>query len=249
MRGILSRLRDPERQFVALLERAHVTSDASWRDHRETGADQVAMWQFFLRTPVWVLASGRGEVYVFDLGGAPTGMAAFDEQVLRDWRDSDPSPDGVGTTQLNVSDFCFSMWLLGADSVAVRINPRVRDGFFEVGRDDLAWLGAGLVPWYRVLGQAPPTDAQRASLISVVRGVPGLDAARLILTASSDGTGPCLELVVREDLPARDLADISEMVRERLDTQSHEVHRLALVIHDAHHDLPQEIAGWPVPLE
>jgi hypothetical protein len=249
MKSFLSRLRDPERQFVALLERAHVTSDASWRDHNETGADQVAMWQFFLRTPVWVLTSDGGGVFVFELGETPTGMAAFDEQVLRDWWESNPGTNGVGTTRINVSDFCFSMWLLEADSVAVRINPRVRDGFFEVGRDDLAWLGAGLVPWYRVLGQAPPTDAQRAGLTSVVRGVPGLDAARLILTASSDGTGPCLELVVREDLPARDLADISEMVRKRLDTESHEVHRLALVIHDAHHDLPQELVGWPVPME
>jgi hypothetical protein len=43
------------------------------------------------------------------------------------------------------------MWSLGADSVAVRVNPRVMDGFFEVGRDDLDWLAWDLVPSFRAI--------------------------------------------------------------------------------------------------
>jgi hypothetical protein len=249
MRGILSRLRGPDREFVALLERARVTSGPRWRDIKETGGEQVSMWQFFLRAPIWVVTSGRGEVSSFELGGRSTGMAAFDEQVLRDWWGSDPSLDGAGFTRVSVPHFCLTMWSLEADCVAVRVDPRVHDAFFDVCGDDLAWLAAGLVPWYRVIGQAPLNDPRKAGLVSAVAGVAGLDAVRLVLTSSSDHTGPCLELVVSEDMPARDRVAIGETVRERLEAQPHEVHQVALVVHGDHIELPEEIAGWPVPLE
>jgi hypothetical protein len=96
--GFLSRLRNPERRFVELLERARVTIDPGWRQRQDTVDDPLAMWECFLRMRVWVLISDGGDVFAFDLGGIPTGMAAFDEQVLRDWSESNPSLDGVGTT-------------------------------------------------------------------------------------------------------------------------------------------------------
>ena len=239
MRRFLSRRPDPERRFVELLKRADATTDSSL-DHAAAN-EQVPMWVQFLTMPVWWLISDRGLVSVFDIGEVPTGMAAFSEHVLRDWA-ADRDMQGYRTAQVSAPECCHTMWALEADSLALRIDPRIYESYLEIDDDSLAWLGSGLVPHARMAGQPPWSEATRSEAREVVDGIAGVDEARLIgAFVSEEDTVECLELVAREDLSRQDEVSIFETVRERLDGG------LALVVHQQHVTLSQSVAHWPVP--
>ena len=220
-------------------------TDPSWRDHATS--EVFALWGQLLKMHVWVLMSDEGLVPVFDLGGTPTGMVAFDEQVLRDWAGPEDL-QGHETARVNVPDCCHTMWSLGADSLAFAIDPRITEAFLEVGHDDLAWLGSGLVPSARAAGEPAVSDTTRSTVVSALDGIAGVDEARLIgAFVSEEDDVDCLELVVREDLPRQDQVSVFETVRGRLDTAERAgALQLALVVHQNHVTLSPGVSSWPV---
>ncbi len=207
-----------------------------------------AMWAQLLKMQVWWLISDRGLASIFDIGGVPTGMAAFDEQVLHDWWGSDQDPQGYRTMQVSAPECCYTMWSLGADSLAFRIDPRITEAFLGVGHDDLAWLGSGLVPSARAAGEPSVSDATGSTVVTALGGIAGVDEARLIgAVVSEDEDVDCLELVVREALSTQDKVNIFETVREKLDTAERAgALQLALVVHQNHVTLNPGVSSWPV---
>ena len=103
------------------------------------------MWVQFLQMQVWWLVSDQGLVSVFDIGEVATGMAAFDEQVLRDWAAA-KGMQGHGTAQIGASECCYTMWSLGAELLAVRIDPRVFESYLEYGATTSPGWGQGSCP-------------------------------------------------------------------------------------------------------
>ena len=205
------------------------------------------MWVQFLKMQVWWLISDRGLVSVFDIGEVPTGMAAFSEQVLRDWA-ADRDMQGYGTAQVSAPECCHTMWTLEAESLAFRIDPRIYESYLEVDHDYLAWLGSGLVPHARAaVGQVSPSEATRSEAGEAVDGIAGIDVARLIgAMVSEEDIVECLELVAREDMSKQAQVSIFETVHERLDTAEPVLGRLALVVHQRPVILSPGVASWPV---
>ena len=76
----------------------------------------------------------------FDIGGIATGMAAFDEQVLREWA-ADRGLQDHRTARVSAPECCYTLWSVGAESLAFRIDPRIFESYFEVDHNNLAWLG------------------------------------------------------------------------------------------------------------
>jgi hypothetical protein len=244
MRRFLSRRSDPERRFVELIKRANATTDSSL-DHADAN-EQVSMWVQFLQMPVWWLVSDRGLVSVLDIGGIPTGMAAFDEQVLLDWA-ADRDMQGYRTAQVSAPECCHTMWALEAESLAFRIDPRIFESYLEIDHDSLAWLGSGLVPHLRAAGQVSPSEATRSGVGEAVDGIAEVDQARLVgAMVSEEDIVECLELVVRENLSKHAQVSIFETVRERLDAAESAIGRLALVVHQQHVILSEGVASWRV---
>ena len=145
-------------------------------------------------------------------------------------------------------DCCHTMWSLGADSLAFHISPRITEDSLEVGHDDLAWLGSGLVPSARAADQPPVSDATRSTLVSALDGIAGVDEARLIgALVSEEDAVHCLELVVREDLSTQDQVSVFETVREKLDSAERSgAPQLAVVVHQNHVTLNPGVSSWPV---